>query len=161
MSKLLAIFKPRTPAKNDVSVIAVPDIKEYLVREYERVNELRLQNEELRNQVEQGRELQLKYDAALVTLDEYAKRQEMAKLELQREKVRTDNARREADNYRDQVNSYKIQLNNAALTKEQIKDEIIAGVKADIIEKINSIRGNLSKKFVCEIILGEEVTDNA
>ena len=69
MSKLLSIFKPRTPVTKEVSVISVPDIKEYLVREYERVEELRLQNEELINQVEQYRELQLKYDAALVTLD--------------------------------------------------------------------------------------------
>lgn len=160
MSKLLSIFKPRTPVAKEVQVVAVPDIKEYLVREYERVNELRLQNEALQNQLERCRELQLKYDAALVTLDEYAKRQELAKIELQREKARTDKARQEADNYRDQVNSYKIQFNNAAVTKEQIKDEIISGVKADIIEKISSIKGNLSKKLVCDIILGEEGTDN-
>ena len=85
----------------------------------------------------------------------------MAKIELQREKARTDKARQEADNYRDQVNSYKIQFNNAAVTKEQIKDEIISEVKADIIEKISSFKGNLSKKLVYDIILGEEGTDNA
>ena len=104
---------------------------------------------------EQARELKLKYDAALVTLDEYSKRQELAKIELQREKDKTAKARQDAGNCRDLVNTYKIQFNNAAITKEQIKDEIISEVKADIIEKISSFKGNLSKKAVCEIILGE------
>lgn len=155
MSNLPAIFKPRKPKRaNDVSVVSVPDIKEYLVREYERVEELRRENERLREQVEQSRELQLKYDAALVTLDEYSKRQEIAKIELQREKERTAAARREADKYRDTVNTYKIQFNNAAITKEQIRDEIIADVKNDIIEKISNFKGNLSKTIVREIIAG-------
>ena len=107
-------------------------------------------------QVEQARELKLKYDAALVTLDEYSKRQELSKIELQREKDKTAKARQEADNCRDIVNTYKIQFNNAAVTKEQIRDEIISEVKAGIVEKINDYKGNLSKKKVCEIVLGLE-----
>ena len=153
MSKLPALFKKRTP--NEVSVIAVPDIKEYLVREYERVEELRRENERLREQIEQYRELQMKYDAALVTLDEYSKRQEIAKIELQREKDRTAAARQEADKYRDTVNTYKIQFNNAAITREQIKDEVIAEVKNDIIERIIQFKGNLSKAAAREIVLYE------
>lgn len=157
MSNLLALFKPRKPAVSakDVSIIAVPDIKEYLVKEYERGHELVRQNEMLREQVERCRELGMKYDATLVTLDEYSARLEKAQVEIQRERDRTANARQEADKYRDLVNSYKIQFNNAAVTKEQIKDEIISEVKADIIKKINGFKGNLSKKIVCAIILGE------
>lgn len=153
MSKMLAIFKQRTPKRaNEVSVVSVPDIKEYLVREYERVNELKIQNEKLVEQLEQMRELQLKYDAALVTLDEYSKRQEIAKSELQRERERTERARQEADRQRDLVNSYKIQFNNAAVTKEQIKDEIIAEVKNGLVEQISNYKGNLSKTVVRAII---------
>ena len=152
MSKLPAIFKKRTP--NEVSVIAVPDIKEYLVKEYERVNELKQQNELLREQVENAREVQLKYDATLVTLDEYSKRLQIAKSENQRERERTEKARQEADRQRDLVNSYKIQFNNAAVTKEQIRDEIICEVKNGLIEQISNFKGNLSKTIVREIIAG-------
>ena len=152
MGNFLAIFKPKTPVADAMPVISIPDIKEYLVKEYERVNDLKLENERLREQLEQARELELKYDAALVTLDEYSKRQEIAKLELQREKERTAKARQDADKCRDLVNTYKIQFNNAAVTKEQIKDEITSEIKADIIEKINAHKGNLSKQKVCEII---------
>ena len=150
MSKLPAIFKKRTP--NEVSVIAVPDIKEYLVKEYERVNELKFKNEMLREQVESAKEVQIKYDATLVTLDEYSKRLQIAKLENQRERERTEKARQEADRQRDLVNSYKIQFNNAAVTKEQIKDEIISEVKNGLIEQISNYKGNLSKTIVREII---------
>jgi hypothetical protein len=152
MGNFLAIFKPKTPVADAMPVISVPDIKEYLVKEYERVNDLKLENERLREQLEQARELKLKYDAALVTLDEYSKRQEIAKLELQREKERTAKARQDADQCRDLANTYKIQFNNAAITKEQIKDEITSEIKAAIIERIRSHKGNLSKQTVCEII---------
>ena len=154
MSKLLAIFKPKPKIENKLALVSVPDIKEYLVREYERVNELKIQNETLVEQLEQMRDLQLKYDAALVTLDEYAKRQEVAKCELQRERERTEKARQEADKQRDLVNSYKIQFNNAAVTREQIKDEIISEVKNGLIEQISNFKGNLSKTMVREIIAG-------
>jgi hypothetical protein len=154
MGNFLTVFKPKRPAADEMPVIKVPDIKEYLVKEYERVNELKRQNEWLRGQEEQTRELKLKYDAALVTLDEYSKRQELSKIELQREKDRTAKAREEADKLRDLVNTYKIQFNNAAITKEQIIDEITSEVKADIIEKISEVKGNLSKTLVCNIILG-------
>lgn len=155
MGNFLAIFKPKAPAEDAMPVISVPDIKDYLVQEYERVNELRRQNEMLREQVEQARELQLKYDAALVTLDEYSKRQKISEEGLQRERERTIKARQESDKYRDLANTYKIQFNNAAVTKEQIKDEIISETKNAIVERIANFKGNLSKQKVREIILEE------
>ena len=155
MGKFLEVFRKPAP-ENNMPVISVPDIKDYLVKEYERVNELKAENDKLKELLEQARELKLQYDAALVTLDEYSKRQELSKAELNREKERTANARREADECRDLVNSYKIQFNNAAVTKEQIRDEIVDEVKASIIKKINSYKGSLSKKKVCEIIQLED-----
>ncbi len=153
MGNFLAVFKRKK--EEEMPVIRVPDIKDYLVREYERVGSLKRQNDYLMNELEKAREVQLKYEAALVTLDEYSKRLELAGLELQRERERTARAREDADKQRDLVNSYKIQFNNAAVTKEQIKDEIIAEVKAGIVDMINSFKGNLSKKAVCEIVLGD------
>lgn len=155
MGKFLEVFRKPAP-ENKMPVISVPDIKDYLVKEYERVNELKAENDRLRELLEEARELRLKYDAGLVTLDEYSKRLELMKAELVREQERTANARQEADECRDLVNSYKIQINNAAVTKEQIRDEIVDEVKASIIEKINSYKGNLSKKKVCEIIQLED-----
>ena len=141
-----------TPIVDAPITVAVPDIKDYLVKEYERVNELKLYTEKLEEDLELSRETKLKYEATLVTLDEYSKRLKNAENEIAKERQKAAQARREADNYRDQVNSYKIQFAEAALTKDQIKDEIIEEFKAAVFENINNTKGNLSKALVCAII---------
>lgn len=133
-------------------VVSVPDIKEYLVREYNRVNDLKLINEGLEQKLEEVREIELKYDATLVTLDEYSKRLKSAENEIA---IQKSNVAREREKLRaanDEVNSYKIKFNNAAITKAELEKEIVDEVKADIISIINGCKGNLSKKKVCEII---------
>ena len=133
-------------------IVTVPDIKEYLVKEYERVNNLKLINEGLEQRLKEAEELKMKYDAALVTLDEYSKRLEKSEREISSWKDSYTRARRDIKAANDEVNSYKIKFNNAAITKEEIEKEIIDEVKSDIISRINACKGNLSKKAVCEII---------
>lgn len=133
-------------------IVAVTDIKEYLVKEYERVNNLKLINEGLEQRVREAEETKLKYDATLVTLDEYSKRLERAEREIASWKSSYDRARQDVKSAKDEVNSYKIKFNEAAITKEELLQEIIEETKDDIISIINSQKGNLSKKQVCEII---------
>lgn len=85
--KLFGKFKEKrltTMTDNEREVVvAVPDIKEYLVREYNRANDLKLIIEGQEQQLEKAEETKLKYDAALVTLDEYSKRLERAESEIE------------------------------------------------------------------------------
>jgi hypothetical protein len=148
------------PIEDCPVVVSVPDIKDYLVKEYERVNALVDENKRLEKALELSREIKLKYDAALVTLDEYSKRLSNADYEIAREKQKTASAREEANILRDQLNSFKIKLNDAALTKEQMRDEIIAFFKDDLIEKIMCAKGNLSKQRAIDIIRGEKDAEN-
>lgn len=142
---------------NDREVtVSVPDIKEYLVREYNRVNELKLVNEGLQQQVEEAEELKLKYDATLVTLDEYRRRLERAETEIKTWKENCQRARQDVRAAKDEVNSYKIKFNEAAITKLEIEKEIVDDVKSDIISLFRSLKGNLSKKIVCEVIAAYE-----
>lgn len=136
----------------DVVSIAVPDIKQYLVNEYERVEGLKAKLEEYEIKLEEATELKFKYDATLVTLDEYSKRLKQADENINKEKTKVENARNETAKAKDELNTYKIMLHDAALTKEAIKDEIIAEFKTELVEKINEIKGNLSKKCVLEVI---------
>lgn len=137
-------------------VVPVPDIKEYLVKEYERVQKLKLINEGLEQQVEKAREIELKYNATLVTLDEYSKRLERAEREVKSWKEAYNRARQDVKSANDEINSYKIQFNEAAITKAEIEREIVDEVKTGIILKINGCKGNLSKKIVCDIIASYE-----
>ena len=138
--------------KEQPVVVSVPDIKEYLVNEYERVDKLRRKNEDLECQLEDARELKYKYDAALVTLDEYRKRLERAEQSLDREKQKVEDARKETAKIKDENNSYKIILHDAALTKEAITYEIVVEFKSQLAENFNKIKGNLSRSVVAKII---------
>lgn len=132
--------------------VAVPDIKQYLVNEYERVADLKSKLESYEEKLDIARETDYKYKATLVTLDEYSKRLKHSEELLEKEKSKTEQARQEVAVAKDELNTYKIMLHDAALTREAIKDEIIAEFKADLVEKINEIKGNLSKKCVLEVI---------
>lgn len=144
--------------KEQPVVISVPDIKEYLVNEYERVDKLRMENERLESQLEKAMEMKYKYDAALVTLDEYKKRLERAEQSLEREKRKVEDARNETAKVKDEINSYKILLHDAALTKEEMTDEITSELKSDLVERIKKTTGNLSRSMVVNIINEAELS---
>lgn len=136
----------------DVVSVAVPDIKQYLVNEYERVEGLKAKLEEYEIKLEEATELKFKYDATLVTLDEYSKRLKQADENINKEKQKVVNAISKTAKAKDELNTYKIMLHDAALTKEAIKDEIIAEFKSDLVERISEIKGNLSKKCILDVI---------
>lgn len=126
--------------------IKVPDIKEYLVREYEAAKDRELEIERLENEIEAGKELKLKYDAAMVTLKEYKDRldSEEAKRDKLRQKITEERAaKHEAQ---DELNSYKIRFHEVNRTKDELRDEVIGDVKKTIKEALLSHKGNLSKK---------------
>lgn len=138
-------------------VVSVPDIKEYLVKEYDRSNSLQLHNEYLEQTIEKYKETEMKYDATLVTLDQYSKRLEKAEDKISEEKKKTEAAKQETASIRDELNAYKIKFNNAAITKQEIKDEIVKETKQAIMDQIFNHKGNLSKQAACEIILNTTV----
>ena len=133
-------------------VVSVPDIKEYLVKEYERVNSLALEKEKLEEELRLAEEIKLKYEAALVTLDEYSKRLKNAEFKIETEKNNTERIKNKLNATRDELNSYKIKFNDLALTKEAMKDEIVIEFKNNLVERFNAVKGNLSKSIVATII---------
>ena len=138
--------------ENPPVVVSVPDIKEYLVKEYEHVNFLNAKIESLEAELEATKETQLKYDATLVTLDEYSERLKRADEKIANEKIKKEIAQDNLKKVKDELNSYKIKFNNMAITKDQIKDEVITELKDEIIKTISNYKGHISKKIICEII---------
>lgn len=136
----------------EVVSVAVPDIKQYLVNEYERVEGLKAKLIEYETKLEEAEELKFKYDATLVTLDEYSKRLKQADDNIEKEKQKVVNARNETAKAKDELNTIKIKLHDTALTKEAMKDEIIEEFKAELKEKVSNYKGNLSKKYIFWLI---------
>ena len=149
------IFKRKTELavnQGNEILVPVPDIKDYLVKEYERVNALKLENERLEQLLAESEEIKLKYSAAMVTLKEYSDRLEQATRKMEDKNFRIEKSKEELRKANDAVNSYKIKLNETAITKEEITEEIIEEVKSEIIAMVNMFKGNLSKKTVCNLI---------
>jgi uncharacterized protein (DUF3084 family) len=138
--------------KENPIVVSVPDIKEYLVREYNRVNSLVSEKEKLEEELKIAEEIKIKYEATLVTLDEYAKRLKNAESKIESEKNNAERIKNILNATRDELNSYKIKFNDLALTKEAMKDEIVFEFKDKLVERFNSVKGNLSKSIVALII---------
>ena len=138
--------------ESEVVSVAVPDIKQYLVNEYERVEGLKAKLIEYETKLEEAEELKFKYDATLVTLDEYSKRLKQADDNIEKEKQKVVNARNETAKAKDELNTIKIKLHDTALTKEAMKDEIIEEFKVELKEKVSNYKGNLSKKYIFWLI---------
>ena len=86
MNVLEKIFKPKSKTlsvevvepiderRQELATVQVRDIKQYLLDEYERSQQLYEQNKMLKKKLQEAEEVKVKYDATLVTLDEYKNR---------------------------------------------------------------------------------------
>lgn len=151
------LLPDRDVDNEEIPTIDVRDIKEYLVREFEKVKELNRTIDELNTQLEAFEELKFKYDAVLVTLDGYADKCKMHEDNLKKKNNKIKSLNEELKQTRDNLNSYKIKLNAAQLTKEDMTEEIISEFKEKLIKDVFGLhKGNLSKKLACEMIEGAE-----
>lgn len=132
--------------------VSVPDIKGFLVQEFERSKGMQSIIDDLEEKLEIANEVKIKYDAAMVTIDEYSKRLDAADDKIFKAQEKLKEEREDHAITRDEFNSLKIRLNDAALTKAQIKNEIVREIKREIIAAIKAHKGALSKTSACEIV---------
>lgn len=138
--------------RNEIATVRVPDIKQYLVQEYERSQMLFQQNEDLKEELKKGEEVQLKYNATLVTLAEYDARLKRYEAMIKSRDEEILNCKDNMNELRDELNDYKIRFSRASITKEEIKQEVIDETKEAIIKAISSHKGNLSKSCVLDLV---------
>jgi len=157
----MKLFKKQEPTtvtvldkKQELATVEVRDIKQYLVDEYERSQKLFNEAEYLKRELERAREVKMKYDATLVTLDEYSKRLENQERRLKSKDYKIEDLQRQLDAARDELNTCKIQLSRAAITREEIKDEIVADAKMQIAQLLQEHKGGMSKALAAELVRG-------
>lgn len=138
--------------KNEITTIEVRDIKQYLADEYERSRELHAENERLRRQIERSEEVKLKYDASLVTLEEYKVRIDELETQVKKERRNTEYEKERFKAAVEETNTYKIIMNRTAREKNQIRAEVIAEIKGEIVKRIKAFKGNLSKTKAIELV---------
>lgn len=138
--------------KSDVPSIAVRDLKEYLVRDFEQIKDNEQVIERLKEKVEELTEIEIKYKATLITLEEYDTR-------VLREKEKVTKLEKKLDEKQARIKELLEEKNNCLIREKQAMDKIKntqkyveKEIKDEIIDKINNTKGNISKKKIIELI---------
>ena len=143
----------------DFRKIAIPDLKQYLINGYEEIREVKKQREDLKEELEKTKKYKDLYDATLVTLNEFKRRdEENKKAQIKMEKdINEKEIRMSA--LKEQVNTYKIleietnkKIENIEKLKQEEKNNGIKEYKEKLIEEINNTKGTIGKSKLIGII---------
>lgn len=157
--KIVALIPKK---QESIKEIKVPDLKQYLVNGYEEIRQVKKENIELENQLEEEKKNKQLYEGALVTLSEFQQRDKDNKNEINRLKNKIKEKEQEINNINSQLNTYKIRQIEYDKREKNLKNEINENVKRkinilkdNICNKIKNTKGNLSKDKVIDIVYKE------
>lgn len=157
--KIVALIPKK---QESVKEIKIPDLKQYLVNGYEEIRQVKKENIELENQLEEEKKNKQLYEGTLVTLSEFQQRDKDNKNEIDRLKNKIKEKEQEINNINSQLNTYKIRQIEYDKREKNLKNEINENVKTkvdilkdNICNKIKNTKGNLSKDKVIDIVYKE------
>lgn len=139
---------------SEIQSIQVRDLKEYLVRDFEQIKTSEQIIENLKLRIEELNEIKIKYDATLITLEEFDAR-------VLREKEKNIKLEQQIKEKNEEIAKLNEEKNNCLIREriandkiENTKDFIISELKEQIKQVINNTKGTLSKKKVIDLIDG-------
>ena len=139
---------------NEIQTIQVRDLKEYLVKDFEQIKTSEQIIENLKFQIEELNKIKIKYDATLITLEEFDAR-------VLREKEKNIKLEQQIKEKNEEIAKLNEEKNNCLIREriandkiENTKDFIISEFKERIKQVINVQKGMLSKKKVIDLIDG-------
>ena len=138
-----------------LETIEVRDIRQYLVDEYERAANLKAHCDELTAKIDAADVIEAKYQAALITLDEYAIRLKRQEDEIDALNRKVEKANEAARGERDAANILRIKLNRAD------PSNVAKETRKLISEMLMAAKGNMSKRRAANIALGVEPVDSS
>lgn len=143
----------------DFRKITVPDLKQYLINGYDEIREVKKEKEILKEDLEKAKKFEDLYNATLITLEEFRKRDEENKTIQTKLENKINEKEAEIKNLKEQVNTYKIieietnkKIDNIEKIKKEEKNNGIKEYKEKLIEEINNTKGTISKSKLFNII---------
>lgn len=140
---------------SEIQSIQVRDLKEYLVKDFEQIKTSEQIIENLKNQIEELNKIKIKYDATLITLEEFDAR-------VLREKDKNVKLEQQIKEKNEEIAKLNEEKNNCLIREriandkiENTKDFIISEFKEQIKQVINVQKGTLSKKKIINLIDGD------
>ena len=139
---------------SEIQSIQVRDLKEYLVKDFEQIKTSEQIIESLKSQIEELNKIKIKYDATLITLEEFDAR-------VLREKEKNIKLEQQIKEKNEEIAKLNEEKNNCLIREriandkiENTKDFIISKFKEQIKQVINVQKGTLSKKKIIDLIDG-------
>lgn len=139
---------------SEIQPIQVRDLKEYLVKDFEQIKTSEQIIENLKSQIEELNKIKIKYDATLITLEEFDAR-------VLREKDKNVRLEQQIKVKNEEIAKLNEEKNNCLIREriandkiENTKDFIISRFKEQIKQVINVQKGTLSKKKIIDLIDG-------
>lgn len=140
---------------SEIQPIQVRDLKEYLVKDFEQIKTSEQIIENLKSQIEELNKIKIKYDATLITLEEFDAR-------VLREKEKNIKLEQQIKEKNEEIAKLNEEKNNCLIREriandkiENTKDFIISEFKDQIKQVINVQKGTLSKKKIIDLIDGD------
>lgn len=140
---------------SEIQPIQVRDLKEYLVKDFEQIKASEQIIENLKSQIEKLNKIKIKYDATLITLEEFDAR-------VLREKEKNIKLEQQIKEKNEEIAKLNEEKNDCLIREriandkiENTKDFIISEFKEQIKQVINVQKGTLSKKKVIDLIDGD------
>ena len=140
---------------SEIQPIQVRDLKEYLVKDFEQIKTSEQIIENLKSQIEELNKIKIKYDATLITLEEFDAR-------VLREKEKNIKLEQQIKEKNEEIAKLNEEKNNCLIREriandkiENTKDFIISEFKEQIKQVINVQKGTLSKKKIIDLIDGD------
>lgn len=138
--------------KQEIQTIPVRDLKEYLVKDFQKIKEDEMIISNLKDRIDELEQIEIKYNATLITLEEFDSR-------IAREKEKVIKLEDKIFGYKEEIKKLEEEKNNCIIKEKQALDKlnnaretIIDEYQDKLIDCINSEKGQLSKKKICEII---------
>lgn len=139
---------------SEIQPIQVRDLKEYLVKDFEQIKTSEQIIENLKSQIEELNKIKIKYDATLITLEEFDAR-------VLREKEKNIKLEQQIKEKNEEIAKLNEEKNNCLIREriandkiENTEDFIISKFKEQIKQVINVQKGTLSKKKIIDLIDG-------
>ena len=143
----------------DFRKITVPDLKQYLINGYDEIRAVKKEKEILKEDLEKAKKFEDLYNATLITLEEFRKRDEENKTIQTKLENKINEKEAEIKNLKEQVNTYKIieietnkKIDNIEKIKKEEKNNGIKEYKEKLIEEINNTKGTISKSKLVSMI---------
>lgn len=131
---------------SEIQPIQVRDLKEYLVKDFEQIKTSEQIIENLKSQIEELNKIKIKYDATLITLEEFDAR-------VLREKEKNIKLEQQIKEKNEEIAKLNEERNNCLIREriandkiENTKDFIISKFKEQIKQVINDKKEHLVRK---------------